>query len=179
MWHLPLARPMHRPVHIIEGISRKRRIIPLRTTANDQPTRTVHEARCSKMEHIRATFCSIHRIRASKALIAALNLPGPLGSTRRINPMRGGPMSNHHDEHPTLVSRNARYGLILFALYVALYAGFIYLATFQPAVLAAEAPGGANWAVAYGLGLILAAFLLAGVYMILCGRAHDDGGPQA
>lgn len=89
-------------------------------------------------------------------------------------------MSEHsQDEHPSLVSRNARYGLALFAVYVALYFGFIYLATFQPGILAAEAPGGANWAVAYGLGLILAAFVLAGVYMALCGRAHEEGGPDA
>ena len=84
----------------------------------------------------------------------------------------------HHDEHPHIVSRNARYGLVLFAVYVALYAGFIYLATFRPAVLAAEAPGGANWAVAYGLGLILAAFVLAGIYMVLCGKSSSDGDAQ-
>lgn len=83
-----------------------------------------------------------------------------------------------HEEHPHLVSRNARYGLVLFAIYVALYAGFIYLATFQPEVLAATAPGGANWAIAYGLGLIFAAFVLAGIYMVLCARPSGDGGPR-
>lgn len=89
-------------------------------------------------------------------------------------------MSDHSQgEHPSLVSRNARYGLVLFAVYVVLYFGFIFLATFAPGILAAEAPGGANWAVAYGLGLILAAFVLAGVYMVLCGRAHEEGGPEA
>lgn len=86
---------------------------------------------------------------------------------------------HQHGEHPHLVNRNARYGLILFAVYVALYVGFIGVATFQPALLAAEAPGGVNWAVAFGLGLIGAAFALAAVYMVLCGRAHDGKGGAA
>lgn len=84
-----------------------------------------------------------------------------------------------HGEHPHLVSRNARYGLVLFAAYVALYVGFIGVATFRPALLAAEAPGGVNWAVAFGLGLIGAAFALAAVYMVLCGRGHDGKGDAA
>lgn len=81
-------------------------------------------------------------------------------------------MHEHHDpaEHPHLVSRNARYGLVLFAMYVALYAAFIGLATFRPELLAAPAPGGGNWAIAFGLGLIGAAFLLSLVYMVLCSR---------
>ena len=87
--------------------------------------------------------------------------------------------NEQHGEHAHLVSRNARYGLALFAIYVALYVGFIGLATFRPAILAAEAPGGVNWAVAFGLGLIGAAFALAAVYMVLCGRGHHGKGDAA
>jgi len=64
--------------------------------------------------------------------------------------------------------RNARYGIILFLIYVVLYAGFVALNAFFPKVMAAEMPGGVNVAVAYGIGLILAAFFLALVYMVLC-----------
>lgn len=84
--------------------------------------------------------------------------------------------AGHTGEHAHLISRNARYGLVLFAIYVALYAGFIYVATFQPTLMAAEAPGGANWAIAFGLGLIGAALLFAVIYMALCGRAHVSDG---
>ncbi len=84
-----------------------------------------------------------------------------------------------HGEHPHLVSRNARYGLVLFAVYVVLYAGFIGLATFRPTLLAAEAPGGVNWAIAFGLGLIWAAFILAAIYLVLCGRSHGGKDGQA
>lgn len=84
-----------------------------------------------------------------------------------------------HEEHAHVVSRNARYGLVLFAIYVALYAAFIGVATFDPGLLAAEAPGGANWAIAFGLGLIWAAFVLAAIYMVLCSRPHTGKGGAA
>ena len=32
---------------------------------------------------------------------------------------------SQHEDHPDVVSRNARYGLVLFAVYVAMYGGFI------------------------------------------------------
>ena len=86
-----------------------------------------------------------------------------------------------HEDHAHTISRNARNGLVLFAIYFALYAGFIYLATFHAALLAAEAPGGTNWAIVYGMGLIVAALALAAVYMYLCTRPMPDerSGPNA
>ena len=33
-----------------------------------------------------------------------------------------------HEDHPAITTRNSRYGLILFALYLLLYGGFMYLA---------------------------------------------------
>lgn len=85
-------------------------------------------------------------------------------------------MKTLRENHGDHVRRNARLGLKLFAAYVALYGGFILLATFRPALFAAEAPGGVNWAIAYGLGLIFAAFLLALVYMMLCGDPQSAAG---
>lgn len=86
-----------------------------------------------------------------------------------------------HEDHADTISRNARNGLRLFAMYFVLYAGFIYLATFHASLLAAEAPGGANWAIVFGVGLIAAALALAAVYMYLCTRPapNTDGGPRA
>lgn len=74
----------------------------------------------------------------------------------------------HHDEHPHVVSRNARNGLILFAFYVALYAGFIFLAVFRTEWFGTTEFGGVNLAIIYGFVLIAAALVLALVYVILC-----------
>src|SRR5688572_28671429 len=75
-----------------------------------------------------------------------------------------------HEDHPERVSRNARNGLILFALYLALYAGFMYLSAFQPQLMATAPFGGVNLAILYGFTLIIAALLLALIYMALCKR---------
>lgn len=66
--------------------------------------------------------------------------------------------------------RNARYGLILFALYFALYAGFIGMSVLIPRQMAAPALFGINLAIVYGFVLILAALVLALIYMALCAR---------
>lgn len=60
-----------------------------------------------------------------------------------------------------------RIGLSLFAVYVASYAGFMALVLLRPEWLSARPFGGVNLAIASGMGLIAAAFLLAVVYMIL------------
>lgn len=75
---------------------------------------------------------------------------------------------DHHEDHPHVVSRNARYGIILFTIYVALYGGFVFLAVFRTPVMGMVMPGGANLAIAYGFALIGAALLLALVYVVLC-----------
>ena len=87
-----------------------------------------------------------------------------------------GPPPAHDDHHPETVSRNARVGLGLFVVYLLLYAGFMALNAFFPHKMA-EAPfGGINLAVLYGLLLIIAAFLLALVYVFLVRRRAEDGG---
>ena len=83
--------------------------------------------------------------------------------------------THHHDDHPHIVSRNARYGLILFAVYVVLYGGFVFLAVFRTQVMGAVMPGGANLAIAYGFALIGAALVLALLYVYLCGKAAPHG----
>ncbi len=39
----------------------------------------------------------------------------------------------HHEDHPAVISRNARIGLALFAVYFSLYVGFLLLNVFAPA----------------------------------------------
>jgi uncharacterized membrane protein (DUF485 family) len=73
-------------------------------------------------------------------------------------------------ELPELVARNTRTGLGLFAVYLVLYAGFMGLSTFAPDIMKMRPFGGINLAVLYGFGLILAALVLAIVYLFLCSR---------
>jgi uncharacterized membrane protein (DUF485 family) len=76
--------------------------------------------------------------------------------------------SNHTQAHADAWAHNARIGLWLFALYLVLYGGFIGLAAFAPAAMTKPLVMGVNVAVVYGMGLIVAAFLLALVYMVFC-----------
>ena len=68
-----------------------------------------------------------------------------------------------------------RIGLALFWVYVLLYAGFMGLVLFRPDLLSLRPFGGVNLAIAYGMGLIAGAFLLAIIYMAAC-RAVEGGG---
>ncbi len=68
------------------------------------------------------------------------------------------------------IARNARLGIVLFVVYVIIYAGFVALAAFAPSVMAREIAG-VNVAIVYGLALIVLALVLAIVYMLLC---RDD-----
>jgi uncharacterized membrane protein (DUF485 family) len=70
-------------------------------------------------------------------------------------------------------------GLGLFLLYVLLYAGFMAIVLVRPRVrdlpgepewLSLRPFGGVNLAIAYGLGLIAAALVLAAVYVAVCRR---------
>ena len=83
-------------------------------------------------------------------------------------------LPEHHEDHPAVVSRNARIGLGLFLLYFAFYAGFLLLNVFAPRVMSESTIpvgdyvlmfGGVNLAVGYGMALILMAILLSLVYM--------------
>jgi uncharacterized membrane protein (DUF485 family) len=73
---------------------------------------------------------------------------------------------------------NARVGLVLFAVYLALYGGFIYLSAFRRDVMARPSVGGMNLAIVYGFALIVAAFVLAVLYMFLC-RPEVEGDEAA
>jgi uncharacterized membrane protein (DUF485 family) len=57
-----------------------------------------------------------------------------------------------------------RTGLVLFLFYLVFYAAFVALAAWRPKLMDTMIGGGLNLALAYGFGLIGAAFLLALVY---------------
>jgi len=80
------------------------------------------------------------------------------------------------EDDPSRERRSAtpvsRLGLGLFFVYVALYGGFIGLVLTGSELLTWRPAGGVNLAVAYGLGLIVAACVLALVYMA-CRRGES------
>uniref|UniRef100_A0A7C2JYI2 DUF485 domain-containing protein n=1 Tax=Schlesneria paludicola TaxID=360056 RepID=A0A7C2JYI2_9PLAN len=88
-----------------------------------------------------------------------------------------GPAAPQEVEDPAMTRRNARNGLWLFAVYLAIYGGFVGLNAFRPEVMTRDLAG-INLAVWYGLGLIVSALVLALVYMALC-RAPASGGKGA
>ena len=73
-----------------------------------------------------------------------------------------------------MLTRNSRLGLVLFALYLGLYGGFVLINAFSPETMALTPLAGVNLAVLYGFGLIGAAFLLALVYGWRCGSSEDE-----
>lgn len=96
-------------------------------------------------------------------------------------PTPPGPPAHDRDDHPEIAARNSRNGLILFAVYLVLYGGFMLLTAFAPQRMAEPSLGGATLAIVYGFGLIVAALILAGIYMYLCrppapGAAASDAG---
>jgi uncharacterized membrane protein (DUF485 family) len=72
-----------------------------------------------------------------------------------------------------MATRNARIGLVLFAVYLLLYGGFVLLNAFAPQAMEATPVAGINLAILYGFGLIIAALVLALLYGWLCTADGD------
>jgi uncharacterized membrane protein (DUF485 family) len=72
-------------------------------------------------------------------------------------------------------TRNARMGLVLFAVYLVLYGGFVLLNAFSPETMEATPVAGINVAILYGFGLIIAAFVMALLYGALCDSNDEPG----
>jgi uncharacterized membrane protein (DUF485 family) len=74
-------------------------------------------------------------------------------------------------EDAAVVAYNSRTGIILFLIYLIFYCGFMALSAFSPETMSRPFLGGANLAVVYGFALIVAALLLALLYMKLCRKS--------
>ena len=72
-----------------------------------------------------------------------------------------------------MATRNARLGLVLFAVYLVLYGGFVLLNTFAPQTMEATPIAGINLAILSGFGLIIAAIIMALLYGVLCTAEGD------
>ncbi|MFA6004457.1 MAG: DUF485 domain-containing protein [Elusimicrobiota bacterium] len=74
-------------------------------------------------------------------------------------------------EDAEAIVHNTRMGLILFAIYVAFYGGFMGLSAFWPAAMSRPVLAGVNLAIIYGFALIAAALGLALAYMKVCHKS--------
>jgi uncharacterized membrane protein (DUF485 family) len=74
-------------------------------------------------------------------------------------------------EDTGVVAHNTRLGVILFVVYVLFYGGFMVLSAFWPEVMSKPFLRGTNLAVVYGFALIVAALVLALVYMKACRKS--------
>jgi uncharacterized membrane protein (DUF485 family) len=85
------------------------------------------------------------------------------------------PNAPHDARDHATADRNARYGLVLFTIYLIVYGGFVVLSAFWPGLMGRVVFAGLNFAIVYGFGLIVIALVLAAVYGWLC-RAQE--GPK-
>lgn len=76
-------------------------------------------------------------------------------------------------EDAAVVAHNTRMGVILFIVYVVFYGGFMALSAFKPEVMSQPFLGGVNLAVIYGFALIIAALVLALIYMKVCRKSSN------
>ena len=70
-----------------------------------------------------------------------------------------------------------RVGLILFAIYGLIYAGFVLINTFAPQAMGQIVLASLNLAVVYGFGLIILAIVMGLIYNVICSRAEDRLNP--
>ncbi len=63
---------------------------------------------------------------------------------------------------------NTRLGLILFAVYLVLYLGFVLINAFATDMMDTIVLAGLNLAIVYGFALIFVAILLALIYGLMC-----------
>jgi uncharacterized membrane protein (DUF485 family) len=73
-------------------------------------------------------------------------------------------------DDPVTSARNARIGMRLFLGYLLVYLSYVVLIAFRPDWMRRMPWPGINLAIAYGLALIISAFLLSLVYGWMCRR---------
>lgn len=67
----------------------------------------------------------------------------------------------------------SKVGLILFGVYSAIYAGFVFINTLSPKTMGVKVMFGLNLAVLYGFGLIILAIVMGILYNHYCTRMEN------
>lgn len=95
----------------------------------------------------------------------------------QCNPPRSASDGEVDGGDPNEVGGRDGVGLAFFGIYVLLYGGFIGLVVARPQWLAIRPFGGVNVAIAYGMGLIVAAIVLALGFMVVRRGTNRGGRP--
>jgi uncharacterized membrane protein (DUF485 family) len=64
--------------------------------------------------------------------------------------------------------KKSKIGILLFFIYVLVYAGFVLIGLVNPDAMGAHVLGKQNLAIVYGFGLILLAVIMGFIYNALC-----------
>ncbi|MCU0276412.1 MAG: DUF485 domain-containing protein [Acidobacteria bacterium] len=71
------------------------------------------------------------------------------------------------------IEKKTRLGVVMFTIYMIVYAGFVLIGTFLPKALGVKFISGQNLAFLYGMGLIVLAGVMGLLYNFLCTRLED------
>ncbi len=85
--------------------------------------------------------------------------------------MHHGPAVELGKDHS--IAYKTRLGVILFFVYLFVYAGFVFIGVFYPGLMGVSALAGLNLAFVYGMGLIVLAIVMGLVYNYFCTK-HED-----
>lgn len=77
------------------------------------------------------------------------------------------------------IAYKTRLGVILFFVYMFIYAGFVGIGVFFPSLLNEVLFAGLNLAFIYGMGLIVLAIVMGLVYNFFCSRHEDKTNKEA
>ena len=69
--------------------------------------------------------------------------------------------------------KKARLGVILFFVYLIIYAGFVVIGITYPELMGLHALGTQNLAIVYGFGLIILAIVMGFIYNWACSKMED------
>ncbi len=76
-------------------------------------------------------------------------------------------------EKDNSIKVKAKLGIILFFVYLIIYAGFVFIGTVYPQVLGFKVISGLNLAYVYGMGLIVLAGVMGLIYNFFCTRFEN------
>jgi uncharacterized membrane protein (DUF485 family) len=83
------------------------------------------------------------------------------------------------EEKDNAAPEKARIGLILFFVYLAVYAGFVAIGLVEPEIMGNKLFLGQNVAIIYGFGLIILAVVMGFVYNKICSDLEDKMNKKA
>jgi len=76
-------------------------------------------------------------------------------------------------EKDNSIKVKTKLGIILFFIYLIIYAGFVFIGTVYPQVLGFKVISGLNLAYVYGMGLIVLAGVMGLIYNFFCTRFEN------